>query len=1167
MRGRIAIIGLTALALLALGIGTSAVPGTATAEFRVPGLFGGKKVVKRRRYRRPAPVEPVRNPDRIFATASAKTVSPDVAKGSDNALVVGAVSTASVVMALPAAVALAATTDDSDDNALADNKSDETMTAESDEIPASESGDTTSDSKTESADASDASDKKAEPDSTADAEDSPGQADEDKPAVADSSSADAESASDAPTAEADESDTPEDATDTAAVTEETAETKSADAEPAEDHTSSDTKTAETVTDDEASDTKLADAESDKSDTETATDSEANADEGDASVTAAADTDEDKSAESKTPESKTADTENSDDQAAGTKTADATTADGETAGTEAAEEKTAADDSDGDKTAGDKAEEEPQSKTAAADAPEESETASADASAKSEDAADEDKRDEAAETAAKSEDTAKDEAAKAATAAAAAAASAAAAAAGADAESKDPETDEPAKVADSAKDEDATVEDSEDADAKQADAEDGDTKSADAKTADTETADAKNADTKTSDTKAGEDTDSEGVAENAEEPADKADDSKGEIVTASLPPAPEPKPEIARMASPANTPERAAETATDDEDNGPSLDGEVTASISPSSEPDGMAHSDEAQDVTDVARSSDEDPAEEPLELDPRAYSATVVLDVSPPPGAEAGGEDTQVAALEPGSARLTADDEKSEGEDTKEAVDLGPPPPPPVDPVIESVRAKLEGSTAPKVATADLEALKTLYGERDEDPLWIADDSLTPKAKALVATVRDADDWGLDAAAYEVPSPEVALTTDEARADAELALSAAVLKYARHAQTGRLTPSSAHKLFDFNPRARDPKTVLTEIAASDTPDKALLALHPQSEQYQRLHTALVQARDSAKQAGRNPDNDRTVQLIAINMERWRWLPSDLGNFHVWNNIPEFKFRVLKGGRTIYEEKTIVGQTQYATAFFSAPMRNIVFNPNWTVPPTIVKEDIAPKLKGPQRSGGLFGGRESRNRMLSRYGLKVSKGGKPVDADAVDWQTVNVHAYTFQQDPGPHNVLGQFKFNFPNKHAIYMHDTTQKELFGRRVRTLSHGCIRVNQPARFAAFLLNEDKGWSMGTVQDILARAQGQTKVIALDHKIPVHLTYNTAIADGYGSIREFGDVYGIDNRMAAKLFKNPAHFNVPVSGPEVAETSPTQRYSEPRPRRRRTANSVDDFISGILGN
>ena len=105
----------------------------------------------------------------------------------------------------------------------------------------------------------------------------------------------------------------------------------------------------------------------------------------------------------------------------------------------------------------------------------------------------------------------------------------------------------------------------------------------------------------------------------------------------------------------------------------------------------------------------------------------------------------------------------------------------------------------------------------------------------------------------------------------------------------------------------------------------------------------------------------------------------------------------------------------------------------------------------------------------------------------------------------------------------------------------------------------------MGSVQDVLARSQGQTKVIALSRKIPVHLTYNTLIADGYGSVRELGDVYGIDSQMAAKLFKNPAYFNVPFSGAEFAETTPTRRYSDTR--RRRGTTTVDDFLSGLLGN
>jgi murein L,D-transpeptidase YcbB/YkuD len=1157
MSGRFAIIGLTALAFLALGAGTVTAPGTASAEFRVPGLFTGKKVVKRRRYRRPAPVQPVRNPDRTFAAVSAKTVSPAVAKNSDAALSVGTASAASVMMALPAATRVAANTEATDEDAASTADTDVTAdtevaadteqaadtdkTADTDETAPEADG-------TAVADESDAGDSESDPEAAAEAEAETDSADDGKTAAAEATPEDTDSASQEADADADE---PEKASDTQMAADETSEAAADDAK-ADDTESPDSKTAKRDEDDEGADTKLADTSSNVDDddaatSETAADTEQDADKPDAPVTADADAADDQTADNDGSGTDVAEAEAAEAKTADTKTAEAKTAVTDAADAkdeEAAEEETAAAEAAEEMAAEQKAEGKPQQKRA--DASEATETASADASSKPEDEADKDKIAEAAD-------------------------SAATATAGADerAERETAETDEPTKTADAAPNAASNKDaDSEGAAAEQADAEDADTKATDAKTADAKAADADGTGATDAD---GKDTDNKDVAEKTEEPADKDETSEGEIVTASLPPAPEPKPEIARMASPANTPERLAETASDAQDEDASNESDVTASISPSSEEEGVASSVETADVTDVARATDGVPADDQIDLDPRpfdprAYDDTVVLKVSPPPGSKPDGEGAKIAALEPGSTPVSGSDSaSSDGED--EAVDLGPPPPPPVDPVIVAVRSKLDGSAPPKVAAADLEALQAIYEERDDKPLWVAEDGLTPEAKTLIVTISDAGDWGLDPDAYALPASDTALTTDEARADAELALSAAVLKYARHAQTGRLTPSGAHKLFDYDPKARDPKEVLTEIAASATPDKTLLALHPQSEQYQRLHTALIHARDSAKALGRDPENDRTVQLIAINMERWRWLPSDLGNFHVWNNIPEFKFRVLKDGRSIYEEKTIVGQVKYATPFFSAPMRNIVFNPNWTVPPTIVKEDIAPKLRGPQRSGGLFGGRESRNRMLARYGLTVSKGGKPVDADQVDWQSANVHAYTFQQDPGPHNVLGLFKFNFPNKHAIYMHDTTQKELFSRQIRTLSHGCIRVNQPTRFAAFLLAEDKGWTMGNVQNVFDRAQGQTKVIALSRNIPVHLTYNTAVADSQGSIREFGDVYGIDNRMAAKMFKKPAHFNVPFSSAEFAETSPSPQYSNQRPQRRRSANAVDDFLSGILGN
>ncbi|MEM8574576.1 MAG: L,D-transpeptidase family protein [Pseudomonadota bacterium] len=1088
MSGRIAIIGLTTLAFLAVGTGTTAVPTTASAEFRVPGLFADKKAVKRKRPRRARPIQPIRNPDRTFAAVSTKAVSPAVAKNSQADLAVGTVGVASLVMALPTPTRVAEKPSDSD--GAAPQKSADETAAEPEETAKNEAAD----SDFEQAEASKTD--SAEKTKSAEADKPAGGADD--KTVAAASDSDAESEGKTDTAADAKSDVESDAK---AEDETPSETKTADAESAPKG-EADGKAKTSATAEDANETKADDIE-----------------------TAATDA----------PNAEKADAEK----------------DGQTTGDNASATKTAEEDADKADTT--------ESAAAEADKDKSAETKTADAKTEAED--------KSADAAAVEDEPAKDADMKS----AGAGSEEKVETASADAKEQQEDADRTAKAAAAADKDDAKSGDSKTADAKEASAEEPDSKPEDAKAAVADTKEASdkdeevasNADTKDVSTKPG----TKAEADDAKAAAGEDDAADGEIVTASLPPAPQPKPEIARMTSPANTPERRAESGSDAQvkDASSDGDGDLTASIGPASKPDGIAASNETADVTDIQRATAEAPSEE-IVLDPRAYDDIVVLNVSPPPGAKSEGEDTKLVAVKPGTPPLSTGKSGNDGSDD-EAVELGPPPPPPVDPVIKAVRTKLDGASAPKLAATDVEALKALYDERDEDPLWVAGDSLTPKAKTVIATMRDADDWGLDARVYATPSIEKTLTTDEARAEAELAVSAAVLKYARHAQTGRLKPSKAHKLFDFHPKARDPKAVLAEVAGSGTPDKKLLSLHPQNDQYQRLHAALVHARDSAKDLGRNPDDDRMVQLIVLNMERWRWLPSDLGSFHVWNNIPEFKFRVLKNGREIYEERSIVGQAKYATNFFSSPMRNIVFNPNWTVPPTIVKEDIAPKLRGPQRSGGLFGGRESRNRMLRRYGLSISKGGKPVDADQVDWQSANVHAYTFQQDPGPHNVLGRFKFNFPNKHAIYMHDTTQKELFGRRVRTLSHGCIRVNQPTRFAAFLLAEDKGWSMANVQDVFARAQGQTKVIALRRKIPVHMTYNTAIADGYGSIREFGDVYGIDSHMAAKLFKNPAYFNVPIASADFSESTSTRRYSESRPRRPRRASGVDDFLSGLLGN
>jgi murein L,D-transpeptidase YcbB/YkuD len=474
--------------------------------------------------------------------------------------------------------------------------------------------------------------------------------------------------------------------------------------------------------------------------------------------------------------------------------------------------------------------------------------------------------------------------------------------------------------------------------------------------------------------------------------------------------------------------------------------------------------------------------------------------------------------------------------------------------VVAAIKSKLQDPAIRKSAAADdLAALEAFYAEHGDAPLWITTMGFSAKAQAIIAEIQKAGDWGLDPDAFDLPASSDLPPTTEAQVIDELKLDLAVLKYARFARGGRLSPARISLLFDQKPNLLDPKAVLAEIAASSSPGAYLISLQPKHDQFKSLRQALVRAIAASKARGRKPDADPAVQRLIVNMERWRWMPAELGSYYVWDNIPSYTARVIKDGKSIYVEKAIVGQLKYATPIFSADMRSIVFNPDWTVPDTIKIEDLQPRLRQPDGSGPDLS-------VLRDNQLSVSYQGRPIDAATVDWGRANILSYTFTQKPGPDNVLGVLKFNFPNRHAIYMHDTVQPELFKETERALSHGCIRVHQPGRLAALLLAEDKGWSEDKVKDLLAK--GSNTGVVLTRPVPVHLTYFTLAFDGVGRLRTYEDIYGIDKKMAAALFGKA----------ETLSTEDTAALpTGPRPKKRSAWNSglsgTLNSIPGLFGN
>src|SRR5262249_14635742 len=482
-------------------------------------------------------------------------------------------------------------------------------------------------------------------------------------------------------------------------------------------------------------------------------------------------------------------------------------------------------------------------------------------------------------------------------------------------------------------------------------------------------------------------------------------------------------------------------------------------------------------------------------------------------------------------------------------------PSPAADPVIAEIRSKLV-SLREDVDTKDLAALETFYAERSGPPIWITPMGFSARAVDAMNEISKADDWGLAASDFNLPSPGDLPNNADDQVKAEIKLQLAILKYARFARGGRANPLSLSPIIDQTPPLLDPKVVLDDIAASSTPAGYLQSLHPKHEQFQRLRQALLKARGiGGAEAAKKPRNQQEIQSILINMERWRWMPADLGKVYVQDNVPEFMLHVVRDGKVIHSDKIAVGELKYATPIFSAKMQSIVFNPEWTAPPTVVREDLLPNLRG---GGGFFGGSTS---ILRQHGLQVRYNGRVVDPSSVNWTSVNMANIAFIQPPGPTNVLGKVKFLYPNEHSVYMHDTIRPNLFTQSARAIGHNCIRMEKPGKLAEILLAEDKGWDAKKVEDLIDK--GNNTPVNLDHPIPVHTTYFTAVVDDEGKVRTFADIYGLDSKVAPIV--GGKAIALATDGDHDADT--TANFAATAKPKVREENVAGGGIQGLFGN
>jgi len=519
-----------------------------------------------------------------------------------------------------------------------------------------------------------------------------------------------------------------------------------------------------------------------------------------------------------------------------------------------------------------------------------------------------------------------------------------------------------------------------------------------------------------------------------------------------------------------------------------------------------------------------------------------------------------------------------------------------LDPADRAVAEKIRDLLAAKTDTIfadkrERAAVEAFYQARHLAPLWLDKGVQNARAQAVIARLKGADADGLDVNDYKTPT--FAGLSADALAEAEFKLTHAVLTYARHVQSGRFPYTRVSNNIELPQEPPDLANILAKIANAANAGTALDDFSPPHEGYKKLKAMLAQMRGKAADtqeiadgqllklnakapmedprvpllrdklglAGEaadlrydaklaeavkkfqranelpvtgnldsktinelnGPPRDKQIDTVISNMERWRWYPRDLGKAYVIVNLPDFTLQVVHNDAQVWSTRIVIGKPEMPTPLLSETMKYITINPTWNVPPSIIYNEYMPAL---QRDPTV----------LERMGLKL-----------VYNRDGSVHIY---QPPGEANALGRIRFNFPNRFLVYQHDTPDKHMFAHDVRAYSHGCMRVQDPAKYAEILFNiarPNENWTPDQVKRMFGTGEQD---IQLPAQIWVLLTYQNAFVDDAGKLQIRRDIYNIDSRTLAAI-KSERGMIEPMQErkreQEVAATS--QRRPGARPR------------------
>ena len=367
----------------------------------------------------------------------------------------------------------------------------------------------------------------------------------------------------------------------------------------------------------------------------------------------------------------------------------------------------------------------------------------------------------------------------------------------------------------------------------------------------------------------------------------------------------------------------------------------------------------------------------------------------------------------------------------------------------------------------------------------VASATMLLAAAALLQAIDDARLEGLDPADYDAPGVRRALESGNPDVLSNVATRVG-LKLAGDYWQGHVRGRDRVGWHIRGPIADEAvlTPLLARATARDEVATALTDLLPKHSEYRALRDAL---------AATAPAETARLRSLRVNLERWRWMPRDLGDRHILVNVAGFSLKVVDRDRVVDERAVIVGKAATPTPQFGSTVTGLILNPWWDVPQSIVRESV----------GNLVLRQPARAKAQGYVMTRLEGGGIRV-----------------RQAPGPRNSLGQMKLVMPNPFNVYLHDTPAKAKFDEPVRTFSHGCVRVKGAIDFAALLLESDPAWNRTQIDRVLAT--GQTTKATLGRPLPVWIGYFTAATAADGHLAYFADAYGRDAPVWKALTDRP---------------------------------------------